>query len=167
MNKNQIISEMYNNKDINQAIGKMHPVELQDDLKQEIFLVLCEMADDRLISMWQNGFLKYFIVRTMLNMAKSDRSTFYNLFRKTFIEYVETYDQKDDLHDPSEMDIKLGKSMEVLHWYEKEIFRLYSDNGKNILKLSRETKIPYRSLFKTIRKVKILLKFKIRNHEIL
>ncbi len=30
------------------AIGKMQPVELQDELKQEVFLVLCEMDTDKL-----------------------------------------------------------------------------------------------------------------------
>lgn len=167
MNRNEIISKMYLDKDLNQAIGKMQPVELQDDLKQEIFLVLCEMTEERLLDMWDKGYLKYFLVRTMLNMAKSDRSTFYNQFRRTFTEYTEIHDTPDEFHDPTEMDIKLDKSLKILHWYEKEIFRLYSENGQNILKLSRETKIPYRSLFKTIRKVKVLLKFKIRNHEIL
>lgn len=165
MTRITIIEKMYLDKDINQAIGKMQPVELQDDLKQEIFLVLCEMEDTRLIGMWESGYLKYFVVRTMLNMAKSDRSTFYNQFRKVFTEYSDNHDTADDADYSEELDHKLKKSMDVLHWYEKEILRLYSENGQNILKLSRETKIPYRSLFKTIRKVKSLLKYKIRNHE--
>ena len=42
---------------------------------------------------------------------------------------------------------------------------IYSEN-KNLLAISRETKIPYRSLLKTIRKAKTLLKFKIRNNEL-
>lgn len=157
---------MYLDKDIIQAIGKMQPVELQDDLRQEIFLVLCEMDDERLLGMWTSGYLKYFVVRTMLNMAKSDRSTFFNQFRRSFSEYCDNYEKADegsDVHE--EMDGKLKQSMGELHWYEKNVFELYADNGRNILKLSRDTKIPYRSLFKTVTKVKKKLSKAVRKEE--
>lgn len=166
MNKETIITQMYLDKDINQAISKMQPVELQDDLRQEIFLVLCEMNDERLCGMWTSGYLKYFIVRTMLNMAKSDRSTFFNMFRKSFTEYCDNYEKADDSSGvDEEMDGKLKKSMGELHWYEKNVFEQYAENGRNILKLSRDTKIPYRSLFKTVTKVKKKLSKAVRKED--
>jgi len=166
MKKDTIITQMYQDKDINQAIRKMQPVELQDDLRQEIFLVLCEMDSERLCGMWSSGYLKYFIVRTMLNMAKSDRSTFFNMFRKSFGEYCDNYEKADDQSDVhEEMDSKLKKSMGELHWYEKNIFENYAENGKNILKLSRDTQIPYRSLFKTVTKVKKKLSKALRKED--
>lgn len=93
-------------------------------------------------------------------MAKSDRSNFARTFRKVYEEVgdlgsVEPYDES--------ITDKLNASMEILHWYEKEIFRLFSETG-NLLQVSRDTKIPYRSLLKTIKKVKTLLKYKIRNY---
>ena len=160
VNRNQIISELYLSKDINDAIDKMQPYELQDDLKQEVFLVLCEMDEQRLFQMFKDGYLKYFIVRTILNMAKSDRSNFSRTFRRTYEEVQDHYHNEE--YDDS-LSIKLARSMEVLHWYEKEIFRVYSETG-NLLQVSRDTKIPYRSLLKTIKKVKTLLKYKIRNY---
>lgn len=166
MNKQDIITQMYLDKDINQAISKMQPVELQDDLRQEIFLVLCEMNDDRLCGMWTSGYLKYFVVRTMLNMAKSDRSTFFNQFRRSFAEYCDNYEKADDVSESDEvLDSKLSRSMKELHWYEKNVFELYAENGKNILKLSRDTKIPYRSLFKTVTKVKKKLSKAVRSED--
>lgn len=166
MNKETIITQMYLDKDISQAISKMQPVELQDDLRQEIFLVLCEMNDERLLGMWTSGYLKYFIVRTMLNMAKSDRSTFFNQFRKSFTEYCDNYEKADNGSEvDEEMDTKLKQSMGELHWYEKNVFELYAENGRNILKLSRDTKIPYRSLFKTVTKVKKKLSKAVRKEE--
>lgn len=163
--RNQIIEQLYKDKDIAQGIAKMQPVDLQDDLRQEMFLVLCEMPDEKFFQMHNDGYLKFFLVRTMLNMIKSDRSTFHNKFRKVYTEVDMTMERSEEQdHDFEELSFKLRKSLDVLHWYEKEIFRLYSENGKNILKLSRETKIPYRSLFNTVRKVRIYLKYKIRNH---
>jgi hypothetical protein len=160
VNRNKIISDLYQSKDINDAIGKMQPYDLQDDLKQEVFLVLCEMEEDRLFQMFNDGYLKYFIVRTILNMIKSDRSNFSRTFRRVYEEVKDNY--RNEEYDES-LSNKLARSMEVLHWYEKEIFRVYSETG-NLLQVSRDTKIPYRSLLKTIKKVKTLLKYKIRNY---
>lgn len=162
VNRQQIISELYESKDINSAIGKMNPVDLQDELKQEVFLVLCEMPEDRLFQMYADGYLKYFIVRTILNMAKSTSSNFYRKFRRVYSEISPNIENVRDEYDDT-LNQKLDKSLEILHWYEREIFKLYSDN-KNLLAISRETKIPYRSLLKTIKKVKTLLKYKIRNY---
>jgi hypothetical protein len=164
MNKRDfIIQEMYLSTDINDAIGKMNPIDLQDDLRQEVFLVLCEMDEEKLFEMYDGGYLKYFIVRTILNMAKSDRSNFYKKFRQVYQEIPITYEIKKEDYDEGLMN-KLEKGLEVLHWYEAELLKLYANNGKNLLAISRETKIPYRSLIKTIRKAKILMKYKIRNY---
>jgi hypothetical protein len=165
MNKRDfIIQEMYLSRDINDAIGKMNPNDLQDDLRQEVFLVLCEMDEAKLFEMYDGGYLKYFIVRTILNMAKSDRSNFYKRFRQVYAEIPVTYEIKKEEYDETLMN-KLEKGLEVLHWYEAELLKLYANNGKNLLAISRETKIPYRSLIKTIRKAKIWMKYKIRNNE--
>mgnify|MGYP006268971177 CR=1 FL=1 len=159
MNRSEIITELYESPDINEAIGKMQPYELQDDLRQEVFLVLCEMDEERLFKMYEDGYLKYFVVRTIVNMAKSDRSNFARTFRKVYEEVgdlgsVEIYDES--------LTERLTTSMEILHWYEKEIFKLWAECG-NLLQVSRDTGIPYRSLLKTIKKVRLLLKYKIRN----
>ena len=162
MNRQAIITELYNSADINNAIGKMQPFELQDDLRQEVFMVLCEMEEARLFQMYFEGYLKYFIVRTILNMAKSDRSNFHKKFRQVYSEIPVTYEVTKEEYN-EDVILRLEKGMEVLHWYEKELLMLYANNGKNLLAISRETKIPYRSLLKTIRKARMLLKYKIRN----
>ena len=163
MKRDFIITSMYNSPDINEAIGKMQPYELQDDLRQEVFLVLCEMNEAKLFEMFEQGYLKYFIVRTILNMAKSDRSNFYKKFRQLYQEIPLSYELKKEEYDES-LVTKLEEGMQVLHWYEAELLKLYAENGKNLLAISRDTKIPYRSLLKTIRKAKVLLKYKIRNN---
>ena len=166
LTKNDIIQSLYTDKDIDNAIKKMQPIELQDDLRQEMFMVLCEMQEEKFMSMHQNGFVKFYLVRTMLSMIKSDRSTFFNKFRRTFTEWTEKHDAPDssDTIQADEIAIKLQDSLKVLHWYELELLRLYSENGQNIMSLSRDTGIPYRSLMKTIKKTRTLLKYKIKNH---
>lgn len=164
MNRQAIITELYNSTDINNAIGKMQPFELQDDLRQEVFMVLCEMEEARLFQMYTDGYLKYFIVRTILNMAKSDRSNFHKKFRQVYSEIPVSYEVTKEEYN-EDVILRLEKGMEVLHWYERELLNIYANNGKNLLAISRETKIPYRSLLKTIRKARMLLKYKIRNND--
>lgn len=152
---------MYTDKDINEAIGKMQPVDLQDDLRQELYLVLCEQSEERLFEMYTKGWIKYFLVRTICNMAKSDRSTFFKTFRKTFVEYGDHHDKPDELFD-EDMMLKVNKVMGELHWYEREILMAFSETG-NITEISRDTKIPVSSLYKTIRKVRKTIRHGINN----
>lgn len=166
MNRNDIIQKLYLDADISKALGKMQPIELQDDLRQEIFLIICEMPEQKFNDIHEKGYLKFFLVRTMLNMAKSDRSNFYMMFRKPFEEIHEKYDRKNDEYC-EEIDLIVKESIKQLYWYEQEVFRLYSQNGRNIKALSRETGIPYRSLFETIKKVRATLKTKIKNYVVI
>lgn len=149
----------------------MQPVELQSDLRQEMFLVICELSQEKIMDLHKNGFLKFFLVRTMLNMIKSDRSTFYNQFRKftTFCEYEDNKvdELEDQIEDGSIFEAvteKVLESINQLHWYEKELFMEYVNNGRSIIKLSKDTQIPYRSVIKTINKVKVLLKTKLKKN---
>ena len=159
MVKNEIIAKLWDSKEVNEAFSKMHPVELQYDLKAEVFLVLCEMDDDKLIGMYERNEIRFFLVRVMLNMIKSDRSTFWKQYRN----YTE-YDGKEQVEVVQANIIdKMELSIENLHWYQKEILRLYAlDFNKNAKELSRQTGIPYMSIIRTLKQTKTELKKNIR-----
>lgn len=163
MTRDQIIADMYRNKDVADAIGKMEPENLRDDLRQEIFQVLCELPEERLLEMFREGWLKWFIVRTMLNMIKSDRSTFWYKFRRQFAEVTDEMGREPEAPENETRDQeRVRDGMAGLHWYESKLIEIYSTNGQNIAKISRDTGIPYRSLFKTIKRVKEKLKQEVR-----
>ena len=157
MTRTEIILQLWNDPDIRQAIGKMQPVELQDDLRQEMFLVMCELEEGRLAKMHADGWVKFFLVRTMLNMVKSDRSTFFKKFRQTFLELSSNHSAGVEImtnFESSEAkETNVISAVESLPWYDRELLKLYAEE-KNIAKLSKDTRIPYRSLFKTITKAK-------------
>lgn len=100
MVKNKILAEYWTLKEVNDAFAKMHPEELQYDLKAEVFLVLCEMNEEKLIGLYERNELKFYIVRIMLNMIKSDRSTFYKNYRN-YTEFIDPDYVKNDGKDPS------------------------------------------------------------------
>ena len=162
MVKNKILAEYWTLKEVNDAFAKMHPEELQYDLKAEVFLVLCEMNEEKLIGMYERNELKFYIVRIMLNMIKSDRSNFYKSYRN-YTEYVDNDTQAEVNFDKLDLVDKLEKNLEGLHWYNAAILKLYAiDFKKNAKELSRKTGIPYMSIVRTINKTKKQMKTNIR-----
>lgn len=80
--RDRIIARWYNSKELAQALAKMEPAQLRDDLKQEMFVALCSQPADKLAEMDRQGYIGWWLFRTMKNMIQSNRSTFYNTFRK-------------------------------------------------------------------------------------
>lgn len=159
MEKNKIIEQYWLNDEVNQAFAKMQPEELQYDLKVEVFLVLLEMPEEKLFGLYERNEIRFYIVRTMLNMIKSDRSQFWKKYRN----YSE-YNVKEIAEAEDNCIISLMENgVENLHWYQKEILRLYTfDFNKNAKELSRQTGIPYMSIIRTLKQTKTELKKYIR-----
>ena len=162
MTRDNIITSLYNDKDITDAINKMHPEELRDDLRQEMFMVILEMPEQKLKEKFDEGSLKWYLIRTMLNMIKSDRSGFYMKFRRCNEELTEKHD-KPDLKEDDELLDRVNGIIENVHWYEREILMLHTEKGKTFRAISKDTKIPYRSILETMKNTKHKLKRMIRN----
>jgi hypothetical protein len=157
MSRDEILSEFWGSKSVNEAFEKMQPVELQADLKAEVFLILCEMDETKLIGLYQRNELKYYMVRIMLNMIKSDRSNFFKNYRN-FVELLE-YDVEVVETSAEESYQKIELHLQNLHWYNRELFKLYAlDFKKNAKELSRKTGIPYMSIVRSINKTKAEIK---------
>jgi DNA-directed RNA polymerase specialized sigma subunit len=159
MDKNKIVEQYWLNDEVNQAFAKMQPEELQYDLKVEVFMVLLEMDDEKLFGLYERNEIRFYIVRTMLNMIKSDRSQFWKKYRN-YTEYEAN--EKAEVEQHSIIDV-MEKGIEKLHWYQKEILNLYTfDFKKNAKELSRKTGIPYMSIIRTLKQTKTELKKHIR-----
>lgn len=91
MNCNDIITQLYNNDKINELIGKIQPVELQDDLKQELAIVLLEYDCNKLKKISKEGNIIGFAMQIIWTMGTSNRSPFYNKYRKNDIEKAFEY----------------------------------------------------------------------------
>lgn len=157
MDRNAIISELWSSGDLNEALKKMKPVEIQEDLKSELFLIICEIEESKLIDLYDKKQLKFYIVRIMLNLVQSSKNKFFKNYRN-FEEYNET-----EKPDETEQPIEVMEFIEGLYWYQKEILKLYTfDFNKNAKELSRQTGIPYMSLIRTLNQTKKELKKKIR-----
>lgn len=157
MNRESIILELWNSQELIDAISKMKPEDLQEDLRCELFKVLCEMDEDRLIDMRKRNVLKFYIVRTMLNMMQSKTSQFYKTYRKPLEEELIVYDRDEDMLN------RVEDELSKLHWYKAELLRVYAikHNG-NAKELSRVTGIPYMSIHRELKLTKKELKKQLR-----
>lgn len=81
-NREAVIHELYVSKEIAAYLRKMNPEALREDLKQEVFIVLCGMDTDRLQSLHNAGMLVNYTIGCMSRMIMSGRSSFYNTYRK-------------------------------------------------------------------------------------
>jgi len=157
--RSDILVEFWQSHEVNEAISKMHPVELQEELKSELFLRIAEIPEEKLIDLYHKKQLRFYIVRIMLNLIRSTDHKFYKKFRN-FVEYVPIEEIENEQVDVSN---SVREHYESLYWYDQEIFRLYTfEFNCNAKKLSHALGIPYISVVRTINKIKKELKSKIR-----
>jgi hypothetical protein len=150
-----IVEKVYKSQWFNEVIDKMQPEQLQQDLKQEVIMVLLELGEQRITQMEADGMLKFYTIRTILNMIKSDRSKFFTMFRN----YEEIPDIKEQANeDYLEMpDIDLNTIFDNTReqLYEKDmLFHYCYSFDRNALAMSRGTGIPYKTIIRTLTNAK-------------
>lgn len=124
-----------------------------DDLIQEMALQLLEMPDAKWNEINAGGYLRFYVVRSLLNMATSKRSNFakkYNLFTHTNevpeITDTEGYDYE------KELDIRTVEVlMEELYWYDREILKLWIEEG-SYRNVAKKVGIPFKSIGNSVKK---------------
>ena len=124
-----------------------------DDLIQEIALLLLEMPDDKWRQINEGGYLRFYVVRTLLNMATSKRSNFakkYNLFNTTN-EVPEQIDSEGYDYE-KELDVRtLEILVEELYWYDREVLKLWLKEG-SYRKVANKVGIPFKSIGNSVKK---------------
>jgi hypothetical protein len=96
--KDKAVIDLLGDEELRELAQKICSVP--DDLIQEVALVIMEMPNDKWEQINEGGYLRFYVVRTMLNMATSPRSSFsklYNLHNYEQIDYDrEDYDQEKE-----------------------------------------------------------------------
>lgn len=151
--RDSIISTLYNSKDVTDLISKIRPEYLQDDLKQYVFMVLCEKPDSWIIDAWNKGYLKFFLVRTITNSIFSNNSGFLSIHKFTEIQTDNLADIPDDTDDFNEWVLKVGNEVDKLYHYNAELLKLYAEEG-TYRKVSEATGIPIKSVHRAVKKAK-------------
>jgi hypothetical protein len=103
-----------------------------------------------------SGGLRFYIVRIMLTQWRSNTGPFYKMFfNQKSNEIVGDFIYEDE-YEFNEIEYK--EALEDLKWYDKELFKLFTNEQHTISSLSRQTGIPRSSVDFTIKKVRKILK---------
>ena len=127
-----------------------------DDLIQEVALVIMEMPQEKWLQINEGGYLRFYVVRTMINMATSPRSSFsklYDLHNYEQIDYDrEEYDQEKE-DDLQLLETLIGE----LHWYDRKILELWLEEG-SYRKVAARVDIPFKSIGNSVKRALETLK---------
>ena len=84
MTKQEIINEIASNhvaEDIIMNVSRNSDTDSLHDLAQDIYIDLLSKSDEKIISMYEDGTLQFFIVRMITNNMFSSNSPYYRVYR--------------------------------------------------------------------------------------
>ena len=143
LNKNDIITDLYKSPLLNDIIIKITSRhQLTEELKAELFLILCEMKEDKIIKAQENNYLIYLCINILKKQYHSSTSPFHKKFRKEKFDEMIIDDDQDDnmidkdvqlafdeISDREEMEELLNKVKWIvdnkLDVIDRELFKLY------------------------------------------
>lgn len=150
--KDKAILDLLSDKSLNNLAKKIGG-EYADDLIQEVALLLLEMDEEKWAEINEGGILRWYVIRTMINMATSARSTFarkYGIHEHRpplkDIPDTEEYDQEKE-DDIALLEVILNE----YHWYNRDLLLLYLREG-SYRKVEKATGIPFKSVGNTVKK---------------
>ena len=152
--RNKAVIDLLGDEELRELAQKICSVP--DDLIQEVALVLMELPEEKWQQINEGGYLRYYVVRTMLNMATSPRSSFsklYNLYNYERSDY-----DREDYDEEKEADLQLLETlMEELHWYDKKILEMWLEEG-SYRKVAAKVDIPFKSIGNSVKRALTILK---------
>ncbi len=158
MTRQQIIHDLFTGKNFTDCIGKMEPQHLQDDLKQEVILIVCEMPEEKIIGLHSRNELEFFVARIIITQVRGNRTPFSKKYLQRNEELTSHEVADNDIDEHREFremmeGVALGelKALEKTHWYEYGLIQLYMKH-RSFRAIERETGISYVSVYKSIRK---------------
>jgi hypothetical protein len=138
MTRQQILTNFYLSPEVNECINKQDPEHLRDDLKSELFAVLCELDEPFLIGLHQRKELKFYAVRIILNMIQSNTSPFYKKFRTINSSYdditekASRYQTVSDIAPESDIQVRFAGNV-----VNSQIQQYHPEDEKEMLEYER------------------------------
>lgn len=124
MTKNEIIEKLAKEKKVEEFISNTAKTYNEDikDLAQEIYMILLETDDEKIIELYENDELEFYVSKIITNQYRSCTSPFYTHYRK--------WQLKRTTYDPSttpDEDNKLDEN-ENYRWMRKNNSGMNSEN---------------------------------------
>ena len=151
MTAREAIMQLYNSGELRKACLSIGGSQWADDLQQEILLVLFEKPEAKILDAHSKGYLRFYVVRIIMNFYSSKTTGFYSKYRHLDDTTPIDFDLEDDHTPKDESNLialeaaiqRMGESSEFP--YDKKLLELHLQL-KTKKKVSRATGIPYRTV---------------------
>ena len=144
------------------SFGKTNVAE---DIVQEAYMVLYKYTDEK--SVVQNGRVNQ---GYMFYTLRSVYYQYHKIKKRIQVTSIDDEGYTAQIQDNIEMDKEIGygsflqlvdKSMEDFNWYDRKLWKLYSQTDMSIRKIAAETSISWVSIFNSLKNIKQILKEKL------
>lgn len=168
MTVNAIIEQLYLSTELDDCICKTVRQDHREDFKQELILKIYDIPGKRLRDLWSRNELKYYVVRTIINLVKNKHKSYH----KQYLDPSVTYDtdKVDQLNKCEEIEcfeermafeereLKTLFEIDVMDErfntpYYKLLVYLLKDKG-SMRAVSRLTGIPVSSISEAVKKIR-------------
>ena len=152
-----IISQLWADPKLNEMLGKFHAGAGQDDLKSELFAVLCEKENDFICDLWAKNQLLFYCTGIVQRMIFQPGNRFHRRYRTQSYEFTESLLNitNEDYNAEKESKLQnLEKAIDSdLHWVERSMVKLHQDLG-SMERISKATKISMKQVDRIYKKAK-------------
>jgi DNA-directed RNA polymerase specialized sigma24 family protein len=154
MTRQSLLEHIAKDKDVKAACINICKGLDGKEFYQHIMLKICEINEQRLLEIYANGYLRWYIVKIIMNEGSEWLTT------SKKVEYLsEAHDVICDEYN-FDLDVEVSRvegNINNLPNFEKRMLLEYIKSG-SYLKLSEETNIPYRTIGNHIKRIKDKLK---------
>jgi hypothetical protein len=157
--KNQILTDLFKSRELADMLCKFDAGAGNEDLKSELFLVLCNQPEAKIIELSGNRQLMYFATGIVQKMI-FQKGKFFRTYRTITTEFNNNIEIEEEEYN-REKDVMLNRveaSLEAdLHWVERAMVSLYLDKG-SMTKISEDVKMPFKQVQKIMKAARTKVK---------
>jgi hypothetical protein len=146
----------YLSKDYEELVKASKKITGNSDLHLDLLhYAIEEMSNKQNIQgIVDSGGARFYCIRIMMTQWRSQTGPFYRQFvRANNLSDISSMDIPEVTETPLDMQ-KINSIIEALPWYDKELFKIYTEGSHNFSTLAKETGIPRTSIGLTINRVK-------------
>jgi hypothetical protein len=157
--KNHILTTLFKSRELAEMLSKFDAGAGNEDLKSELFLVLCNQPEAKIQELAKNSQLMFFATGIVQRMI-FQKGKFYRTYRTINTEFSSNIEIEEEEYN-TEKDIMLNRvedSLENdLHWVERAMVSLYLDKG-SMTKISEDVRMPFKQVQKIMKAARTKIK---------
>ena len=152
-----IISQLWSDPKLNEMLSKFNAGAGQDDLKSELFAILCEKDEAFILDLWAKNQMLFYCTGIVQRMIFQAGNRFHRRYRTQSYEFTEAIlNTTDEVYNADKekrlQDLETAIDKD-LHWVEKAMVNLHQDLG-SMEKISKVTKISFNQVDRIYKKAK-------------